>query len=63
LLISIVQLLELNAAWTAASQDMYNSTQQQGGGAQPGDQQQPGNNEGGAKAGEDVTDVPYEEVK
>src|SRR6188474_712115 len=38
---------ELNAAWTAASQDMYNSTQQQGGGAQPGDQQQPGNNEGG----------------
>jgi molecular chaperone DnaK len=54
---------ELNAAWTAASQDMYNSTQQQGGGAQPGDQQQPGNNEGGAKAGEDVTDVPYEEVK
>jgi molecular chaperone DnaK len=55
---------ELNAAWTAASQDMYNSTQQQGGGAQPGEQQQPGNNEGGgAKAGEDVTDVPYEEVK
>jgi len=54
---------ELNAAWTAASQDMYNSTQQQGGGAQPGDQQQPGNNGGGAKAGEDVTDVPYEEVK
>ena len=55
---------ELNAAWTAASQDMYNSTQQQGDGAQPGEQQQPGNNEGGgAKAGEDVTDVPYEEVK
>ena len=55
---------ELNAAWTAASQDMYNSTQQQGGGAQPGgQQQQPGSNEGGAKTGEDVTDVPYEEVK
>jgi len=55
---------ELNAAWTAASQDMYNSTQQQGDGAQPGEQQQPGNNGGGgAKAGEDVTDVPYEEVK
>jgi molecular chaperone DnaK len=57
-------MTELNAAWTAASQDMYNSTQQQGTGAQPGaDQQQPGNNGGGAKAGEDVTDVPYEEVK
>jgi molecular chaperone DnaK len=54
---------ELNAAWTAASQDMYNSTQQQGGGPQPGDQQQQGNTTGGAKAGEDVTDVPYEEVK
>ena len=55
---------ELNAAWTAASQDMYNSTQQQGAGEQPGgQQQQPGNNGGGAKAGEDVTDVPYEEVK
>jgi molecular chaperone DnaK len=57
-------MTELNAAWTAASQDMYNSTQQQGTGAQPGaDQQQPGNNGGGAKAGEDVTDVPYEVVK
>ncbi len=57
-------MTELNAAWTAASQDMYNSTQQQGTGAQPGpEQQQPGNNGGSAKAGEDVTDVPYEEVK
>ena len=57
-------MTELNAAWTAASQDMYNSTQQQGAGAQPGaEQQQPGSNGGGAKAGEDVTDVPYEEVK
>jgi molecular chaperone DnaK len=55
---------ELNTAWTAASQDMYNSTQQQGPGTQPGaEQQQPGSNGGGAKAGEDVTDVPYEEVK
>jgi len=57
-------MTELNAAWTAASQDMYNSTQQQGTAAEPGtDQQQPGNNGGSAKAGEDVTDVPYEEVK
>jgi len=54
-------MAELNAAWTAASQDIYNTTQQ-GAGAQPGaEQQQPGSN--GAKAGEDVTDVPYEEVK
>jgi molecular chaperone DnaK len=60
-------MAELNAAWTAASQDIYN-TQQQGGGAQ----QQPGANDGGqsngghtadAGAGDNVTDVPYEEVK
>jgi molecular chaperone DnaK len=53
---------ELNAAWTAASQDMYNSTQQDAG-AQAGPQQ-PGDNAGsGAKADDNVTDVPYEEVK
>ena len=58
-------IAELNAAWTAASQDMYNSTQQDG-----GTQQQPGaeqaNTDGkgaGAKADDNVTDVPYEEVK
>ncbi len=57
-------MTELNAAWTAASQDMYNSTQQQAGGdAQPG-AEQPGNGaEGGARADDNVTDVPYEEVK
>lgn len=54
---------ELNAAWTAASQDMYNATQEQAGG-----QQQAGpdaNANGGAsnKADDNVTDVPYEEVK
>jgi molecular chaperone DnaK len=56
---------ELNTAWTAASQDMYNSAQQ-GAGPQPGAEQPGGGNAGagaGAKAGEDVTDVPYEEVK
>ena len=55
---------ELNNAWTAASQDIYN---QQGGGAQQqsgadagaGQQQQPGGN-GNA---ENVQDVPFEEVK
>jgi hypothetical protein len=41
---------------------MYNSTQQDGGAAaQPG-AEQPQANGAGAKA-EDVTDVPYEEVK
>jgi len=55
-------MAELNAAWTAASQDMYNSTQQDGGAAtQPGAEQPQGDGTG-AKA-EDVTDVPYEEVK
>jgi molecular chaperone DnaK len=56
-------MAELNAAWTAASQDMYNSTQQDGGAAQPGaGAEQPQGNGAGAKT-EDVTDVPYEEVK
>jgi molecular chaperone DnaK len=63
-------MAELNAAWTAASQDIYNTQQQ---GPQPG--QQPGADGGqhnggtggqtsGAGTTEDnVTDVPYEEVK
>src|SRR6187431_81950 len=54
---------ELNNAWTAASQDIYNAQQQQGGAQQPGtdagQQQQPGGN-GNA---ENVQDVPFEEVK
>jgi molecular chaperone DnaK len=54
---------ELNAAWTAASQDIYNAQ-----GAQPNAGQQPNNGGGGqqtadAGAGDNVTDVPYEEVK
>jgi molecular chaperone DnaK len=60
---------ELNEAWTAASQDIYNA--QQGGaagGQQPGAD---GNQQGAgggqqtadATAGDNVTDVPYEEVK
>jgi len=52
---------ELNAAFQAASQDMYNAANAQAG-AQPGGQdpnaQQPGNNQEG-----DVTDVDFEEVK
>jgi molecular chaperone DnaK len=60
---------ELNDAWTAASQDIYNA-QAAGGGQAGGAGQQPGadGNQGGqqtadATAGDNVTDVPYEEVK
>ncbi|MGN6292026.1 MAG: molecular chaperone DnaK [Chitinophagaceae bacterium] len=55
-------MAELNAAWTAASEDMYKASQdagaQAGGSADPGQQ----NANAGNKA-DDVTDVPYEEVK
>ncbi len=56
-------LAELNAAWTAASEDMYKATQDQGQGAQQngGSQAQP---ESGASANADnVTDAEFEEVK
>ena len=48
---------ELNDAWMAASQDMYNATQ----GAQPGPQ--PGAEQAGASSAENVTDAEFEEVK
>jgi molecular chaperone DnaK len=54
---------ELNAAWTAASEEMYKATQGQGGpqdgGA--GQQGQPGGQSNGG--GENVTDAEFEEVK
>lgn len=58
-------MTELNNAWTAASQDIYNSTQQQ---AQQGEQASQGPGDGqqqqqGNGAGENVQDVPFEEVK
>jgi molecular chaperone DnaK len=62
-------LAELNAAWTAASQDMYNSQQSAGGSQQPGAGANGGQQNGGTggqtsgAGAEDVTDVPYEEVK
>ncbi len=61
-------MTELNAAWTAASQDIYNSQQSAGGSQQPheGGQQSSNANGGATTSGagaEDVTDVPYEEVK
>jgi molecular chaperone DnaK len=54
-------MAELNAAWTAASQDIYNT---QGGatGAQPGPDAGAGQN-ANTGAGDNVQDVPYEEVK
>ena len=54
----------LNAAWTAASEDMYKATQEQPQGA--GEQAASGEaqHEGAAAGNADnVTDVPYEEVK
>ena len=58
-------MTELNAAWTAASEDMYKNTQE---GGAPGADGQPGADAGQQTAdatagGDDVTDVPYEEVK
>ncbi|MBM3922563.1 MAG: molecular chaperone DnaK [Sphingomonadales bacterium] len=50
----------LNAAWTAASEDMYKATQ---GGAQPGAESGAGGGNASTAAAEDVTDVPFEEVK
>ncbi len=51
----------LNAAWTAASEDMYKNTE--GGAQQPGPDGA-GQQTADANAGADnVTDVPYEEVK
>ncbi len=53
-------MTELNAAWTAASEDMYKNTE--GGAQQPG--ADAGQQTADATAGADnVTDVPYEEVK
>ncbi|ANH80528.1 molecular chaperone DnaK [Niabella ginsenosidivorans] len=53
---------DLNTAWSAASEDMYKTTQQGAAdGAQAGNAPQGGDHQPGG--GEDVTDVPFEEVK
>lgn len=52
----------LNDAWQAASADLYNAQQNQGGSAQPGPDGASTESSGG-KAKEDVTDVEFEEVK
>jgi len=55
---------ELNNAWTAASQDIYNAQQQQGGAQQPGAEGAgTGQQQGGSNTGENVTDAEFEEVK
>jgi len=48
----------LNTAWQAASQDMYNATQDANGGSQEGG----AGNSGSDSGAEDVTDVEFEEV-
>ncbi len=50
----------LNTAWTAASQDMYNAQQPEGGADGAAGE---GASASGGDAKEDVTDVDYEEVK
>src|SRR6188474_1444708 len=55
---------ELNNAWTAASQDIYNAQQQPGAGAQqPGADAGTGQQQSGNGNAENVQDVPFEEVK
>jgi molecular chaperone DnaK len=54
---------ELNAAWTAASQDIYNQQQAGQAGAQPGPGAQDQQHAGASANADNVTDVPYEEVK
>ncbi|MBN1597349.1 MAG: molecular chaperone DnaK [Bacteroidales bacterium] len=52
---------ELNNVWQAASQDLYNASQQaQGGQQQPGADNKAGDDKGGDQ---EVTDVDFEEVK
>jgi molecular chaperone DnaK len=55
---------ELNNAWTAASQDIYNAQQQGAPGAQqPGADGGAGQQQSGNGNAENVQDVPFEEVK
>jgi molecular chaperone DnaK len=55
-------MAELNSAWTAASEEMYKATQQQGAaGAQPDGSAGAGGQQPGG--GETVTDAEFEEVK
>src|SRR6201991_3594123 len=55
-------MAEMNAAWTAASEDMYKATQDAGG-AQPGADGQPHEEPQQGSGESKVEDVPFEEVK
>jgi len=54
---------EMNAAWTAASEELYKATQQQGGGQPGADQGGAGQGHTAGAGGENVTDAEFEEVK
>jgi len=56
-------IAKLNEVFTAASQEMYNATNQQGANAEAGQQQQSNNNAGNNGKDQEVTDVDFEEVK
>lgn len=57
-------MAELNAAWTAASEDIYKSQAEAGQAAgDTNSNANAGQQTAGAEAGDNVTDVPYEEVK
>ncbi len=56
-------LAALNASWTAASEDMYKATQEQQPGAQQSGADDAQQQQQNAGTGDNVTDVPYEEVK
>ena len=56
-------MTELNNAWTAASEDIYKSGQAGPDAAGAQAQQPNGQQAGSSEGAEDVTDVPYEEVK
>jgi molecular chaperone DnaK len=55
-------MAEMNSAWTAASEEIYKATQQQGG-AEQGAQGTGPTQGGGQTGGETVTDAEFEEVK
>jgi molecular chaperone DnaK len=57
---------ELTNAWTAASEELYKASQESESAQQPGSNgggEQPHTEGAGAASGDNVTDVPYEEVK
>jgi molecular chaperone DnaK len=54
---------ELNAAWTAASEEMYKASQEAGAAQQPGADGGAGAQGGGQSASDNVEDAQFEEVK